>query len=236
MTPNKPSRGRPRGTGLNDAAQLRAIAGLIATNPDLRPTTAIKTLGITDPSVIRRLRDKFTSVEAQLIADIAPQLPLPAPTTSQFCTISSLPTPQTGGSSALAAAVLESRPSARVLPLTGARTERKSAPIPMAAVHPTSISASSPCSTPGPQRTASIEQQPRDARAGLVVSPSKTQLPDWLGMGLSLYMLSIETQYAVVGSFFRWPPLTAALKSHVTLTEMAVVMATALPARTNPTG
>ncbi|MEM1370663.1 MAG: hypothetical protein AAGG72_00390 [Pseudomonadota bacterium] len=32
---------------------------MIANNCDLRPTTAIKKLGITDPSIIRRLRDKY---------------------------------------------------------------------------------------------------------------------------------------------------------------------------------
>jgi hypothetical protein len=47
----------------HDAAHVRAIAGLLASNPDLAPSAAIKTLGITDPSVIRRLR---SAVEAQL--------------------------------------------------------------------------------------------------------------------------------------------------------------------------
>ena len=75
MTPAKAGRGRPKGTGLNDAAQLRAIANLMAADPDLKPTTAIKHLGITDPSVIRRLRDKFSASGPQLVADIAPRLP-----------------------------------------------------------------------------------------------------------------------------------------------------------------
>ncbi len=52
-------RGRPRGSGLDDRAQLRRIAELIEADPTLRPTTAIKALGVSDPSTIRRLRDKL---------------------------------------------------------------------------------------------------------------------------------------------------------------------------------
>jgi len=52
-------RGRPKGSGLDDRGQLVAIAALIAKNPDLKPTTAIKSLGVSDPSTIRRLRDKY---------------------------------------------------------------------------------------------------------------------------------------------------------------------------------
>jgi hypothetical protein len=53
------ARGRPKGTGLDDAGPLAAIADMIAANPGMKPTTAIKALGITDPSTVRRLRDKY---------------------------------------------------------------------------------------------------------------------------------------------------------------------------------
>lgn len=57
---NQPnSRGRPKGTGIDDGEKLAAILNLMSSNPDMRPTTAIKALGIDDPSVIRRLRDKL---------------------------------------------------------------------------------------------------------------------------------------------------------------------------------
>jgi len=59
MSTKKTRRGRPKGTGIDDRASLLKIAALIAVEPGLRPTTAIKKLGITEPSVIRRLRDKF---------------------------------------------------------------------------------------------------------------------------------------------------------------------------------
>lgn len=59
MPAKQPRRGRPKGSGLDDSGQLMAIAALIANDPDLKPTTAIKSLGVSDPSTIRRLRDKY---------------------------------------------------------------------------------------------------------------------------------------------------------------------------------
>ena len=52
-------RGRPRGSGLDDRVQLRRIADLLEADPTLKPTTAIKATGVSDPSTIRRLRDKL---------------------------------------------------------------------------------------------------------------------------------------------------------------------------------
>jgi hypothetical protein len=59
MAQKTAARGRPKGTGLDDAGPLAAIAELIANNPGMKPTTAIKALGFTDPSTVRRLRDKY---------------------------------------------------------------------------------------------------------------------------------------------------------------------------------
>ena len=59
MSRPKKARGRPKGSGLDDRRHLDGIAKLIAENPGLKPTTAIKKLGITDPSAVRRLRDKY---------------------------------------------------------------------------------------------------------------------------------------------------------------------------------
>lgn len=58
MAQKTAARGRPKGSGLDDAGPLAAIAELIAANPGMKPTTAIKALGFTDPSTVRRLRDK----------------------------------------------------------------------------------------------------------------------------------------------------------------------------------
>ena len=73
-------RGRPPGTGKNDTDRLFKIAALMAADPALKPTTAIKRIGETDPSTIRRLRDKFH--EQQALLGNAPTIatsPVPAP-------------------------------------------------------------------------------------------------------------------------------------------------------------
>ena len=64
-------RGRPKGTGINDQETLFKIASLIAANPKMKRTTAIKRAGITNASVIRRLRDKYQEQEHILLAEIA---------------------------------------------------------------------------------------------------------------------------------------------------------------------
>lgn len=70
MSEVKSRRGRPLGTGIDDRARLATVAQLIAANPDLKPTTAIKSLGVSDPSIIRRLRDKFNLMRIELMAEI----------------------------------------------------------------------------------------------------------------------------------------------------------------------
>ncbi len=61
--------GRPKGSGLDDSRQLASVAALLAANPQLHPYAAIRSLGIEDPSVIRRLRDKFRMEETKLMSD-----------------------------------------------------------------------------------------------------------------------------------------------------------------------
>ncbi len=218
MIPNKAGRGRPKGTGLNDAAQLRAIAGLMATNPDLKPTTAIKTLGISDPSVIRRLRDKFSVVEGQLIAEIAPQLPLgeraPAPAAASAPATEAVRLVTAQAALQTAAHAEAPRVAPRAAPLAIVRNVRKIEPARTVEVQKAPF-----VPTPVPPRP----ERPRHFRL-----PSETGLGDWMGMGLSMYALSVEAQFAVVGLMFQWPPLTAVLKSQVAFTEVAV--ATTKPA------
>lgn len=59
MSASRAQRGRPKGSGLNDQALLKAIADLMAVDTSLKPTTAIKAIGITEPSAVRRLREKL---------------------------------------------------------------------------------------------------------------------------------------------------------------------------------
>jgi hypothetical protein len=212
MTPSKSGRGRPKGTGLNDAAQLRAIAGLLAADPDLKPTTAIKQLGISDPSVIRRLRDKFHAVETALIAELnatspptgEPALHSPVPAMAMPADVPAART--------LNCAAVDANPGAgRVVTLQTGRDAKKSRP----------VAASGQATAPAKIETLSAVRARRSAAVPL---PSETELPMWLGIGLSLYALSVEAQFAVAGSMFQWPPMVAVLQSQVAFSELAIAM------------
>lgn len=61
MLQAKTRRGRPKGTGIDDSDRIARLAELLRVRPDMKPTTAIRVMGITDPSVIRRLRDKYNA-------------------------------------------------------------------------------------------------------------------------------------------------------------------------------
>jgi hypothetical protein len=230
MTPHKTSRGRPKGTGLNDAAQLRAIAGLLAEQPDLKPTTAIKKLGINDPSVIRRLRDKYHSMETDLIAEL-----------------------KAGAVSAREALPrLEQRIEAldkagtRSLALAGAREEIKVATVdealvetpvapPVAAViveavKPADLPVAAPLaavSTPVQATAAASAKVNPMPRAPAFMRPSETELPSWMGVGLSLFVFSFEAQYALIGTMMQSSPFATVLKSQAAFVEAAVAMSSA---------
>ncbi len=75
MSSDPTRRGRPRGSGLDDRVQLRRIAALLEADPSLKPTTAIKAIGVCDPSTIRRLRDKLKTGHSGGLAQTG--LPLP---------------------------------------------------------------------------------------------------------------------------------------------------------------
>lgn len=67
MSDTPRQRGRPKGTGINDAATLATLAAMLRANSGLKPTSAIRRLGITDPSIVRRLRDKLKSIPASAV-------------------------------------------------------------------------------------------------------------------------------------------------------------------------
>jgi hypothetical protein len=72
-------RGRPKGTGIDDSDRIARLDELLRIRPDLRPTTAIRLMGYSDPSAIRRLRDKYkifaVSTRAGLLKEFAANNP-----------------------------------------------------------------------------------------------------------------------------------------------------------------
>lgn len=64
MVETKIKRGRPIGTGIDDSDRIARLIELLRTQPELKPTTAIRVMGFSDPSTIRRLRDKYKAAQA----------------------------------------------------------------------------------------------------------------------------------------------------------------------------
>ncbi len=52
-------RGRPKGTGIDDSDRIARLDEMLRVHPELKPTTAIRLMGYSNPSAIRRLRDKY---------------------------------------------------------------------------------------------------------------------------------------------------------------------------------
>lgn len=214
MTPSNTNRGRPKGSGLNDAAQLQAIAGLMTTDPDLKPTTAIRRLGIQDPSVIRRLRDKYNALEAELIAErkagahpLPPKLAVIQPAARIDATISAEPEASL-------------KAGARAVPLAAIEDARRSQPV-LAALAAKTVAVAPPAF----DAEFSPKRAPRKRAFDDIKPPSETELPSWMGVGLSLFVLGFEAQFAMIGTMFEWAPLAAVVRSQVAYTEIAVAMA-----------
>lgn len=64
MIKSQSRRGRPKGTGIDDNDRIARLAEMLRVHPELRPTTAIRVMGFSDPSAIRRLRDKYKALNA----------------------------------------------------------------------------------------------------------------------------------------------------------------------------
>lgn len=75
MSTHKRARGRPRGSGKNDAPHLALVADLIVCEPSLRPTTAMKRVmrsrkdwGASDETLLRRWQVKWKAGAAGFLA------------------------------------------------------------------------------------------------------------------------------------------------------------------------
>lgn len=213
MSMTKASRGRPKGTGLNDAAQLRAIADLIAADPTLKPTTAIKTLGFSDPSIIRRLRDKYhleaDRLQAGLPVPEAVNL-RPAPEPLRLVSREATAAPRN-------AALAIARPAK-----VSAAVEPRSRPRPVLVASVPQTSAAE--ATVKPSKPAVVLASPAPATPSL--SQAEVATAPWIDTSITFLALSLEAHFAVLNSVFQWPPAVAVVRSQVAFAELALAMAT----------
>ena len=208
MPNTKLTRGRPKGTGLDDRAIIQSVIEMVAANPDLKPTTAIRSFGVTDPSAIRRLRDKFHLVHEETRAPAAAKR---APAAAQ--------PPQ----------------PARAVALKSISEPVRSAPV-QSKVPPTNKQAPARKTSPSdidvvvsPEPAARLADSPKQAHCSAVAtSPSWLSL--WAELGLQTMAASINAQWMIYDQVLRSPPVTAAFDSHAVLTEFAAAWCATSPA------
>lgn len=207
MSEGKSRRGRPVGTGIDDRARLATVAELIAADPTLKPTTAIKSLGVSDPSVIRRLRDKFNLMRGELMAEIEAAARTPAP-----------PRPaarsKSGG---------EPHPITHRTAAVEARSDRKRARVgePRESAPPQpAVALGEPTSEPRPAPFAPLD-------AGRL-------LASWLSLGLRAASAAASAQLALLEHTKDLPHVRIALRQQLAFGEwaMALVAPSPLPSPT----
>lgn len=204
---DKARRGRPKGSGIDDTTRLETIARMLAADPNLKPTTAIKNIGITDPSAIRRLRDKFHEFSAAQ-ADVLGRKPVatrPAPTV-QAANV--LPTPQQVAESAQA-----QRP--RAVTAAGPAAARKVEP---AKAQPI---ANEVTKSDAPAVATAAAASTQSATTNPVNEPA-AWLMMWAGLGIRLASTAVEAQLALGAQLFQAPTVAMALKGQIALNEMAM--------------
>ena len=76
-------RGRPKGTGIDDSDRIARLDELLRVHPELRPTTAIRLMGFSNPSAIRRLRDKYKVFTTKMRIELTTELRGAAPTATR---------------------------------------------------------------------------------------------------------------------------------------------------------
>ena len=219
MLQDKSRRGRPKGSGIDDRTRLEAIAELLAADPSLKPTTAIKSIGITDPSAIRRLRDKFhefSSVQAHEMtsgpdAAIArhiedPELPDDRPLRSRSLSASG---PAAARKVEPPRLVAVAEPAPQPVPVPAAKAEAKPEP------------------TPAPEKPAAASAAPQAAPAThspVLPSDPAALLITCAGLGIRFASAAIQAQFTLGAQLMRAPPLALAVHAQIVLNEMLMSM------------
>ncbi|MGQ0674191.1 MAG: hypothetical protein ACT4N2_15130 [Hyphomicrobium sp.] len=202
MSQIRATRGRPKGTGLDDHEQLISVARKMASDPNLKTTTAIRSTGITDPSSIRRLRDKFNDVREQLMAEVAG-----TPSTASRPPVA---VPSTAARRHTAAALTKPTASRKT-------AEAKSATsLPSETAQGTSSVGIDPPTVPAVDVATPVTSQrgisPNDA----------TWMTIWCGLGIQSFSTAVALQISFVEKMMRMPHMASALRGQVALNELAL--------------
>lgn len=208
MASHEARRGRPKGSGLDDRSQLRLITELLARDPALKPTTAIKAIGVTDPSAIRRLREKLKAEPVQpRTSPPRPPAVSPAPVAPvSKASVSAAPvSPASAFVAAVAAPVVAEAPPVAAVPAAPLSPPR--APAPVAAAEP-------PPRDPIPDSSAS---EPAPA----VSHETPDVFTQWCALGLCAASSTLEAQMALFNDFLETPQVQCALRHQILWNEVA---------------
>jgi hypothetical protein len=211
-------RGRPPGTGKNDTDRLLKIAALMAADPGLKPTTAIKQIGETDPSTIRRLRDKFHEQQSALVAQIGSGLgnqAAAAPCKSDVSVLATVAPAHVALVAAPPAAVcappVSSSPVAMTLKTVDPQPELVLGPTPQDAV----------------PRVAQGSRQADEIASPF--APGQTQHPfmlfgKWFGNGIETAAVLFEHQMMFAQSMLKTAPVKAMWRQQLVATEYLLML------------
>lgn len=243
MSEKRTRRGRPKGSGIDDRKPLAAIARLIASDPDLKPTTAIRTLGISDPSIIRRLRDKFNAARLDLMKDLNAPSTSPTPSTAPKAETKQSPkrSIQPKGANALPPsnrsnqAEMGRRTPAAVMAASAGSPQIRSARMKNGAVESARTikgkSASRQQKTAGSKTVLQQSRQARDddserLRAAGAFKPDETTelFSSMLRASVTATSSFWAAQTAFANQFARSPYFTLALRQQLALSEWAIGM------------
>lgn len=226
-------RGRPKGSGIDDRQRLNAIARLITSNPELKPTTAIRTLGVSDPSVIRRLRDKFNAVRSELMNELKDVAALPPTGTKKRTSAPRIlqvkPQDASFGTKSANRSTTEKAPRTRSIAATAQASNAR-----ITAMADGSIvsSAAQPQAPRSATRTASTPPKPCDTAGDDDGDrhPAQSKMPaeatDMLTSIFSAGVAATNTLMAahttMANEFFRSPYMSLALRQQLAFSEWAV--------------
>ena len=251
-----PRRGRPKGTGIDDASTLALIADLMDADPDLKPTTAIKKAGVTDPSVVRRLREKLKappeappSRGTVRAAPVAPAVVKTVPPKSGKPVNAAGPgtTPSSPQTIALATALAEAV-AERTQKLAATKPAKKAAPSrPVVAAGPAvaTTQPAAPQTAPPAQPNPSAAPSPPQAQPQAGEQRESFSLPfmpahgDQAGAAADILRAGVEAataitrlQMEIFEQMLRLSPLTMMLKQQKSITQ---AMTAAMAAQRKPT-